>query len=512
MKVKKAFIRYCTVLFVGCSVLFSCATNGPVVEYEIGDEDFDQVALAEEIEASEPEPVPEEPATKEKKKEKEKKNKAKKEPENEDETWVAAKKRNIDVTFGIIRIKVKPNYGLFNISVVNNADKTIPVLSTSNEYVSSSFYLKYGKKIYKLNENSSVKCSADVNYEEKIVKLIYEIPNVAVVNVQMKAIQSSPEGDYDMLRISSEVVNSSSKKADFAQKVVLDTVLGEVDRHHFYDNENIPVRNETGIRTPDGKKWFVSRNSNASMQILPFGYDTTAPALFALANLGTFENGTWEPDMISYRAFDTVLSYNNSAVCIIWPEKNILSTEKNTNVFYLAFAAGDSKPEGEFLVYAQEDKKSPSTPQAPAVTGIPSPVAERPPVVFNEPKKTEADSEKKTYDFSDEAQKGRETGLSDASSVSFQNKNAEDEFKAPSPDVEVVNPKVLPSYEQNIFNPRSDVQFDVASPSRYQLSDEYIQNLLNRIAALEESGEAVNRSELLQLNAELDAILEALRQ
>ena len=48
--------------------------------------------------------------------------------------------------------------------------------------------------------------------------------------------------------------------------------------------------------------------------------------------------------------------------------------------------------------------------------------------------------------------------------------------------------------------------------SKEQLTPEYIQALLDRIAALEEDSPTLNRQELLQLNAELDAILNYLRQ
>ena len=45
-----------------------------------------------------------------------------------------------------------------------------------------------------------------------------------------------------------------------------------------------------------------------------------------------------------------------------------------------------------------------------------------------------------------------------------------------------------------------------------KLSPEYIQSLIDRISALEEDSPSLNRQELLELNAELDAILNYLRQ
>ena len=48
--------------------------------------------------------------------------------------------------------------------------------------------------------------------------------------------------------------------------------------------------------------------------------------------------------------------------------------------------------------------------------------------------------------------------------------------------------------------------------SEKQLTPEYIQNLIDRISAMEKDTSNVNQEELIQLNAELDAILNYLRQ
>jgi spoIIIJ-associated protein len=75
---------------------------------------------------------------------------------------------------------------------------------------------------------------------------------------------------------------------------------------------------------------------------------------------------------------------------------------------------------------------------------------------------------------------------------------------------EVVVEEIVEEVKEDNVVPQ--VKFDVTSLSTEQLTTEYIQNLLDRIANLEQSGTALNRTELLQLNAELDAILSVLRQ
>ena len=58
---------------------------------------------------------------------------------------------------------------------------------------------------------------------------------------------------------------------------------------------------------------------------------------------------------------------------------------------------------------------------------------------------------------------------------------------------------------------RTDVEFVVPPIKDYQLDPEYIQNLIDRIDALQ-SSKTVDKKEIQRLNAELDAILEKLRQ
>ena len=67
--------------------------------------------------------------------------------------WDKTSNRPIDYTNGIINIRIKPKLGSFCFYVINEDEKHIPVMSTTNEYVLSSFYLKAGKKVYKLNDS-----------------------------------------------------------------------------------------------------------------------------------------------------------------------------------------------------------------------------------------------------------------------------------------------------------------------------------------------------------------------
>ena len=423
---------------------------------------------ADVVAESEPEAVTDAPVeegdknaenAKGKKQKKEKKKSAKQiqREKNNFSGWVEPRGRSIDEVFGSIKIRVRNKIGSFNVAIVDEeAKKSISVLSTADEYTSSGFYLKVGKKIIELNSDSSVKRSAWKT--DTGLAVGYRIDNLADVIVYFDVFASHEDYDIDSVKITVKVSNMSKKKEYYAVKVLLDTILGETDRHHFYDSNNVPVKNEVAFREFSENKWFLSKNSSGGLQVIFDGGECTKPELVALANYSTLATRNWEPDLLSYRAFDTVLSYNNSAIGITWPRHRIGAEEQFSEVFYLSTALGERMPSGAAYVLGIEPE--PSTQPVEVVEKEVEPQKEEPVVEVKKEDVLLVTEEKK-------------------------------EEPAGS----------LPPY----------VPFDVKTLTRQQLSPEYIQKLLDRIEALEDSGDSIDREELVLLNAELDAILEALR-
>lgn len=368
---------------------------------------------------------------------------AKKEKSKNYVGWIEPDNSKIDVSLGCLRMSFRPKIGSFNIFVIDENNKEQSVFSTHNEFSASSFYLKCGKEIYKLNSASGVKTETLQTETGAVVK--YTISNVAKVSVFFGFMKSDEQNDYDMIKISAEIENLGTRQKKFALKGVFDTVLGEKDLNHFFSSENVAINTEKLYRTMKDERWFVSKNDKYSMQFLLDGVDITPIECVLLGNKTTFDSNAWIPSLSIDKSFDSFVSYNDSEVCIIWPEVSILPNEKDSFVFYIAFAANGEKPQGNYFI---GDKKEEVVE-----------VKKEKPVVKKEVVKVP------------EEEKVKETK------------------------------KEIP-----------DVKFDVATLSREKLSQEYVAGLMERIANLEDSGENVDREELLMLNAELDAILEILRQ
>ncbi len=378
--------------------------------------------------------------------------------------WVSTSIRPITNVIGNIKFNVRPKKGTFSIAAVGADDKAIPVLSTANEYTTTSLYLKAGRSIYKLCDDSNVASAAKKT--AKGVAIRYTIEKTAVVELEFECISSVEGEKEDTIKVTATVQNLGKKKNDFTFKLILDTVLGETDRHHFYTSEDLPVKSEALYRTMDESKWIVSKNAKATMQIILDGSDITPIESVALANFTTLDTKKWEADMTTFRSFDTVLSYNNSAVGIYWPKSSLEPEQEQTQIFYISIASGEEVPGGAAFITGQPlqdtakpEKESPAE-KTPVVKDK-EPAAE---VIKSEPQKEET---------------------------------------KPAPQKEEVKPVVEePKPVKEEPKPQN-----ISSISDDKLSADYIQALLDKIESLEEGDPEVNKEEINALNAELDAII-----
>ncbi len=384
--------------------------------------------------------------------------------------WSETSGKAQSISEGIVLLRYKKRVGSFNIALHNRADKLIPVFSSANEFTSSAFFLKSNNKIIKLINDGNVK--SEYSMSDKGLRITYSVPDTADVVVEFMIFPSEEKGHSDMVKVTASVTNRTTRRRELGLKAVLDTILGETDNYHFYTREDVPVKNEVLYKTMENEKWIVSRNINAAMQIFFYGSDCTAPECVALGNYSTFDKNEWIPNMYSYRQFDSVFAYNNSAVEVVWPTFKLNPNESGKCIFYMAFATDSDKPHGDKYLYPHEEEE----------------VEE---VVLNDSHKSYS---------ADEAYPVREENQSRVlPQVQTQPKEEE---KSDS--------QMNAQQKKKAVTAKRRLKLDESKLSAHQLTPEYVQNLLDRIIALEEDDASLNRAEIFQLNAELDAILEVL--
>lgn len=399
--------------------------------------------------------------------------------------WISTSIRPVSNVVGNISLFARPKKGTFSISVLNEDEKAIPVLSTANEYTTTSFYLKAGRKLVKLSDDSSVVTAAKKT--EKGLKIRYSIEKVGVVIIDFECFSSVEGEPEDSIKVTAAIVSQSKKKTDFALKLLMDTVLGETDRHHFYTSEGLPVKSEVVYHSMDEEKWFSSKNAKATMQVILAGGECTPIESVALANYSTLDTKKWDADMTSFRSFDTVLSYNNSAVGIYWPKMTLQSEEEGQYVFYLSLGTADRLPGGAAYICAEKE-------------------AEEEEAGEDALEQEEASAEKPAE---------QETPVQNIEAVKeTEEKPAEKPVEKPvtEPAETAAVPAAVEEPEVKDEKPQSvaAVEEKASEFDRAKLSPDYIQQLLDRIDELEEDDPDLNKVEINELNKELDIIINIL--
>lgn len=344
-----------------------------------------------------------------------------------------------------LKIKTKGKLGTFNIYLRDRDDRLIPVFSTQEEFTTTSFYLQVGKKVFKLSGGTGVTtaCRETVNG----VQMVYIVPKIAQVLVDFKIISSEEKMDGDIVKVSAYVKNLKGRSETFALKLLMDTSIGEKRRTHFYDSESIPIRTETLYRSVVNYPWILTGNDSSSFQILFHGADMKDPEFVAIGAYETLNTMSWEPSVVSNRSFDTVSSYNNSAVEISWKPEMLEKDSANVSIVYFAAASFPDTINGDTYVKnyvppVEEEVETPETEVISADGNIP------------------------------------------AESISSDSRDSSE--------------PVIPVFTGN-------------TSKVVDSSTEYIQRILDRIAELETGDKELNHDELLLLNEELDEILMRLR-
>lgn len=353
--------------------------------------------------------------------------------------------KNIVIDKDEIRLALDSTTGAFSLYALPEKGHEIALLSSYDSGSASFFALKAGRKEYKLARGTGIK--TECRRTPLGAQMAYLVPNVAQVVVDFSFLPSIPNSTRtDMLRVTVYTINLGKNIQSFALKGVFDTVLGENTSAHFSTAARSKVNSETLFTDMSDDLWIRSSNAKASVQFLLEGAGISRPCNVVLANKENLVNSSgWIPPVQHGKSFTSVLSYNNSALCINWDTAYLDPLKTSAVGFFISVATDGELPAGKKFLSDLANRKT--------MLGIYSKVAV--PTTNVAPAPTPLTPQ--------------EAGLSE--------KEIHDYTKNGTPFVEV---------------------------TEEQLDPEYIQNLLDHIASLSND---VDKEELARLNSELDSIL-----
>ena len=260
---------------------------------------------------------------------------------------VVKKGNTVQYALGKAKLVLFGESGAFQLYAVGREGETA-VFSGTDRFTSTYFSLLAGKNEYRLASASGV--SAKAYADDGGVRMAYSISHVADVAVDFSIIKSVPENEADMLKVKIVVTNRMRKQNAFALKGVFDTVLGETTGVHFSTANTKLINSEMQRFDIEKERWVLSRNEACGVQFLLYGGDITRPETLTLGNKDVVSLPLWTPVVVQSRKFDSVMSYNNSAVAINWPSVELEADETAKIIFYIALASDGEDIHGESYI------------------------------------------------------------------------------------------------------------------------------------------------------------------
>lgn len=379
--------------------------------------------------------------------------------------------KKINHTVGNIKLYLNGKLGTYNISVLDDKAVAYNVLETYDECTSSFFSLLIGTKEYKLSDKTGISVAA--RSTENGGQLLYSVQKLANVIVDFTCIKSEAQKAEDIVQVTVSVQNITKRLEAYGIKAVLDTVLGERFSAHFYDKEKL-INYELQVKNFDDLKSISSKNSKAAMEVLFACADASLPEVFSLANKDVFTLPGWIPPCGDGKPFDSVFSYNNSAVGLNWSSVKVNPEESFSVKFYIALSTDGRPSPGEEFVKLYEKKQE-------------------------ELKEAERLEQESKSDDDIQSKNGAENNNVYKNIVSSESESVKKD------------PKSSVQSEKKTQNSSLPEEKSLKPVSKSQLDPVYIQKLIDKIEKLDPNS-TLERSEFLLLNDELDSIIEALEK
>ena len=210
------------------------------------------------------------------------------------------------------------------------------------------------------------------------------------------------------------------------------------------------------------------------MEVLFACADASLPEVFSLANKDVFTLPGWIPSCGDGKPFDSVFSYNNSAVGLNWSPVKVNPEESFSVKFYIALSTDGRPSPGEEFVKLYEKKQE----------------------ELKEAERLEQESK------AEEAIQSKSNVENNNVYKNIVSSESESVKKVPKPSVQS---------EKKTQNSSLPEEKSLKPVSKSQLDPVYIQKLIDKIEKLDPNS-TLERSEFLLLNDELDSIIEALEK
>lgn len=375
-----------------------------------------------------------------------------------------------DFKKGLVHVYLDRTSGTFGFSAISDDESETPVLSDVDRFSKSFSVLSLNGKSYNLADSGSVKRTVRKLTDENRGQISYTIKNKIQVVVDFSLEASRADSAVDSLVMTFNVINLSGRNEKISLYSLFDTILGEGFSSVMSTATGYKISSEKQYFANElrKEKYLISRNDYTSLQFVFYDEEVALPAIVSVAGYDLLAKNPWKYSCVENRGFHSVNRHSDSAVLVNWGNFTLLNGKTYSFKTRLTVGVDGRNPSGiRNSDYVQ---------------------AEEPIAVESEPFEKESEENEKKV-----------------SSPVVQNQENVDTQKSKVQNAEEKKEAVEPM-------PKKEVDFVVPSIKDYQLDPDYIQGLIDRINVLQSDPDNVDTSEIKRLNAELDAILEKIRQ
>mgnify|MGYP000998540581 CR=1 FL=1 len=350
----------------------------------------------------------------------------------------------------------------------------VPLLDTKRYTALSSFYVMVDKDVYAMDRSTKTEIQASLL--ENGVQLDFIQKELFSLQIKYTCFPSSSGSGNDCIKVLCVLKNISNEPHIMTLKNVYDTVLGEVSGVHFSTAKRALLDSEYYFSSMRQDKYIRSGNDKASIQFLLDGGPITSPQTVIVANKDLLHSTVWIPSIKVGRSFDSLTSFNNSAVAFTWNQTHLKPNQEKVVLYYITTATFINTPANTYSLGFEIE--SIATPSVTVSQKVEAKVGETP--TNTNPVETSLPQEVTTEKIPE---------------------------ILPEVTEEIPQAPVIPELIVNEIN----VDLGEENPTTtYDASD--VQDLLRRIYTLEATGSTENQELIKQLNAEIDSIMEKLRR
>lgn len=260
----------------------------------------------------------------------------------------------IDKRLGDFVLHVSDDVGAFNLRYApETSSSSTNFFVSHNDFATTYFSVLVNDSVYQLRRGSI--SSIRLVEQNQGASLVYKVRDKLNVGVNFTTISDFAETGVGAVKVEVELENISSTTLSVALKGIFDTVLGENSGVHFVTARYPYVSTEESFLDMEQLQWVRSSNGNESIQFLFDGNGISSPKMVVLANKDVVTSDSWMPIIKSGRTFNSVFSYNNSAICALWDTLSLTPSTKGSVTFYITLASrAKIPPTASFLGTKQE--------------------------------------------------------------------------------------------------------------------------------------------------------------